>query len=105
MICSAVPVQTKVAPLSLWALRYSSTSDQVGDGMEHVAPQSLVGQFPEPPFDEVEPGRGSRGEMQVEPGICFQPGPSRRGVYGWHSCPESYVPQALSGPAVRWFGE
>ena len=29
--------------------------DQVGDGMEHPAAQSLVGQFSEPPLDQVQP--------------------------------------------------
>ena len=31
------------------------------------AAQRFVGEFPEPAFDQVQPGRGGRGEVQVEP--------------------------------------
>jgi hypothetical protein len=47
--------------------------DEVGHGVEDAAPQRFVGQFPEPAFDEVEPRRRCRGEVQVEPGVFVQP--------------------------------
>ena len=48
--------------------------DEVGDGVEDAAADRFVGQLPEPALDQVEPGRGGRGEVQVEPGMLGQPG-------------------------------
>ena len=47
--------------------------DEVGHGMKDAPPQRFVGQFPEPAFDEVEPRRRCRGEVEVEPGVFVQP--------------------------------
>ena len=49
--------------------------DEVGYGVEHAAAQRLVGQFPKPAFDQVEPRRGGRGEVQLESGVFVEPGP------------------------------
>lgn len=48
--------------------------DEVGHGAESPAAQGLVGQLPEPAFDEVQSGAGGRGEVQVEPGVLGRPG-------------------------------
>ena len=47
--------------------------DEVGHGVEDAAPQRFVGQFPEPAFDQVEPRRRCRGEVEVEPRVFVQP--------------------------------
>jgi len=52
--------------------------DEVGYRAEHTAAQGLVGQFPEPPLHQIQPGRRGRGEVQVEPWMLFQPGPHLR---------------------------
>ena len=41
--------------------------------MKYPAPQRFVGEFAEPAFDEVEPRRGGRGEMQLKPGMFVEP--------------------------------
>ena len=49
--------------------------DELGHRAEHAAPQRFVGQFPEPAFDQVEPRRRGRGEVEVEPRVFVQPRP------------------------------
>src|SRR6266446_9892255 len=48
--------------------------DQIGNTREDSATDALVGQFTKPAFDEVEPGRRGRGEVQVEARMLGQPG-------------------------------
>ena len=50
--------------------------DQVGNGMKYPAPQRFVGQLAEPAFHQVQPGRGCRGEMQVEPRMLSSQAPT-----------------------------
>jgi hypothetical protein len=47
--------------------------EEVGHGVEDPAPQCFVGQITKPAFDEVEPRRRCRGEVEVEPGVFVQP--------------------------------
>ena len=44
------------------------SGDQVRYGVEGPSSDGLVGQLAEPSLDQVQPGRGGRGEVQVEPG-------------------------------------
>jgi hypothetical protein len=48
-------------------------ADEFADTGEAASPQPPGCQVPEPSFDEVEPRRGSRGEMKLEPGMLLQP--------------------------------
>jgi hypothetical protein len=48
--------------------------DQLVDAAEHASADHLVGQFAEPPLDQVQPGAGGGGEVQVEAGMLGQPG-------------------------------
>src|SRR6476660_7311482 len=41
--------------------------------MKYPAPQCLVGQLAEPAFDEIEPRRRRRGEVELEWGMFVQP--------------------------------
>ena len=74
--------------------------DEVGYGVEHAAAQRLVGQFPKPALDQVEPRRGGRGEVQVESGVLVEPGRRSRAC-GWRSCRRSGAPQVHRGPRGR----
>src|SRR5450759_2401787 len=47
---------------------------EVGDAFEDAALQSLPGQFGEEALDGVEPGGRGRGEVEMEPGVPFEPG-------------------------------
>jgi len=47
--------------------------DELGDALEDAPANSLRGEFPEPPLDEIHPGRAGRGEVQVEPRVLGQP--------------------------------
>jgi len=38
---------------------------ELGDAGEHAAAQAFVGQFFEPPFDQIDPGTGGGSEMQM----------------------------------------
>src|SRR6476659_10803471 len=42
-------------------------------GTEWKTPRRFVGQYPKPAFDQVEPRRRGRGEVEVEPGVFVQP--------------------------------
>ena len=42
----------------------------------------FVGQVPKPAFDQVEPGRRGRGEVEVEPRVPLQPRPDLVVVVG-----------------------
>ena len=41
--------------------------------MKNATAQGSLGEVPEPALDQVQPGRGRRREMQVEPGMFTQP--------------------------------
>src|SRR6266849_4120614 len=47
--------------------------DQIGNTREGAATAALIGQFTKPSFDEVEPRRGGRCEVQVEARMLGQP--------------------------------
>jgi len=58
---------------------------EVLDAVEGAAAESFVGEFFEPPFDEVEPGTGGRGEVKVPAATIFVGQPlldGRGGVRG-----------------------
>ena len=46
----------------------------VGDGLEHAAPQTLAGQGGEEALDSVDPGRRGRGEVKDPARVALQPG-------------------------------
>ena len=55
---------------------------QFADAFEHAAPDVLVGDQAEEPFNLVEPGRRGRREMHVEAGMLGQPRLDRRMLVG-----------------------
>ena len=68
-------VQTNGFGSSLWAPQVVlDRGDQVGDAVEHASADGFVGQVAKPTFHEVQPGRGGRGEVQVEAGVLGEPG-------------------------------
>ena len=46
---------------------------QVADAVEDSPADSLVGEFAQPAFDQIEPGTGRRSEMHVEAWMAFEP--------------------------------
>jgi hypothetical protein len=64
-ICSAVAVQTKVVHLALCVEVLLDLGDEIWDEEEHSTAQGFVGEFAEEPLDQIQPGRGGGGEMQV----------------------------------------
>ena len=47
---------------------------EVGDAPEDAASDGVLGDQAEEALDQVEPGGGGRGEMEVEARMAFQPG-------------------------------
>ena len=47
---------------------------EVGNGLEHAAPQTLAGQVGEEAVDSVDPGRRGRGEVEDPARMALQPG-------------------------------
>ena len=47
---------------------------EVGDGVEHAAPQALSGQDGEEARDGVDPGRRGRGKVEHPARVALQPG-------------------------------
>ena len=45
------------------------------DALEDAALEPLPSRLGEEPLDRIEPGCRGRGEVEVEPGMPFQPGP------------------------------
>ena len=48
---------------------------EVNDALEDAALEPLPSQLGEEPLDRIELGFRGRGEVEVEPGMPFQPGP------------------------------
>src|SRR5262245_8165278 len=51
---------------------------EIDDALEDAAFEPLPGQLGEKTLDGIEPGGRGRGEMEVEPGMPFEPGPHLR---------------------------
>lgn len=47
--------------------------DEFGDAAEATLAYDVVGQLPEEPFDQIQPRRAGRGEVNMHPGVLFQP--------------------------------
>lgn len=48
--------------------------DGFADAGEAAFADDIVGELPEEPLNQVEPGGAGRGEVDVNPGVLFQPG-------------------------------
>jgi hypothetical protein len=70
--------------------------DEFGDGVQAAAAQRRVGQFAQPALDQIQPRRGGRGEVPVEPLVPGQP-PLHVGVLGGGVDPELTLLAASSG--------
>lgn len=57
-------------------------SDKLRHAAETASTDTLVGQFAEPPLDQVQPGTRRRDEMQVEPRVPPKPGCHARVLVG-----------------------
>ena len=81
-ISSAVLVQAKGAG---FVPGVDPSSDVVLEGSHadvDAAADELVGDEAEPPFDLVDPERSGRGDVDVEPGMAFQPVVDHVGLAG-----------------------
>ena len=47
---------------------------EIDDRAEDAALEAGAGQLGEEAFDRIEPGGRGRGEMEMEPGMAFEPG-------------------------------
>ena len=50
--------------------------DEGGDAVEGAAPNTLSGDFGEPPFHQIEPRTARRREVHMEPRMSCQPSPN-----------------------------
>lgn len=48
--------------------------DQVRDAFENTPANTFVSDLTEPTLDQIQPGTGGRNEVQMEPGMPFEPG-------------------------------
>lgn len=48
--------------------------DQLAGAVEDTTTNALSGDFPEPSFDEIEPGRRRGNEVEVETWVLLEPG-------------------------------
>ena len=56
--------------------------DQVGNAFENTPANTFVCDLPEPALDQIQPGAGSRDEVQMEPWMPFEPGFNSRMLVG-----------------------
>jgi hypothetical protein len=72
---------------------------EIDDALEDAVLESLPGQFGEKPFNRVEPRGRCRGEVEVEPGMPFEPGSHLGDACASHSCRRSgATPARLASP-------
>ena len=72
-IRSAGLVHTHGRGFSFQFLIHADICVEHADGRVSTAAQQLGAQLTEPPFDEVDPAAGGRGEVQHEPGVLREP--------------------------------
>ncbi len=73
---------------------------QLDDGVEHAATDALSGDLGKETFDQVEPRRRGRREMQLEPGMAFKPPLDLRRLVGGVVVDDQVESQVLGRRAV-----